>query len=43
MDHNLINNISMILFFLAGAVALFAEHTNLLLFIIIAILLMRFN
>ena len=43
MDHNLINNISMILLFLGGAVALFAEHTNLLLFIIIAILLMRFN
>jgi hypothetical protein len=36
-------NVSHVLFFMGAALALFSDNTNLLLFIIIAILLMRFN
>jgi len=34
-------NINYVLFFIGAALALFADHTNLLLFIIVAILLMN--
>ena len=43
MDDQVVNNISHTIFFMGGVIALYTEHTNLLLFVIIAILLFRFN